>query len=269
VSGDDQPVALVTGAARGLGQGTAIALAEAGMRVVLVARSTRDTPNAAMPGSLEDVEEHLRERGFDCLSIPADLAADADVKRVAATTLDHWGRCDVLVNNAVYAPLNGFLDIPERRWPAAFAVNVFAPVALCHAFLPGMLERGSGAIVNIGSLAAVATVPGMSLYGVTKAASERLTLSIDSEFGERGVSAYNIRIDEAIDTVGLEMVGAGSVRREAESAKAAAASAQIRPGHRFSAADFGRAVAWLVDTRPEFPGRVLTIGDLERLGALP
>jgi NAD(P)-dependent dehydrogenase (short-subunit alcohol dehydrogenase family) len=265
-------VALVTGSARGLGQGIAVALAEAGHRVVLVARSTRETPNKAMPGSLEDVAESLEAAGHECLAIPADLANADDVDRVVATTLETWGRCDVVVNNAVYAPLNGFLDIPERRWPAAFAVNVFAPVAMCHAFMPGMLERGSGAIINIGSLAAVQPVPRMSLYGVTKAATERLTVSLHSEFGDQGILSYNIRIDEAIDTVGLEMVAnrrAGEAPLEPQSDTAQAASAAINVGRRFTAAEFGAAVSWLLEQHPDTASRILTIGDLEEIGALP
>ena len=266
----DTPVALITGSARGLGEAMAHALGGLGMRIVLVARSTEDTPNPVSPGSLEHVHSSLAAEAVEATWIRADLSKHDEVERVIAETLSWAGRCDVLINNAVFAPIGPFLDLPPKRWTTAMAVNVVAPAALCRAFGRGMIERGSGLIINIGSVSSVVPLPGYAVFGSTRAAIERMTMAVATEWGEMGIDAYTIRIEELIETVGQQVVRSQNRSGGATTQALSKASQQINRGGRWTAQDFGRAIAWLAEHRPD-PGdsRVLTLADLHRLGALP
>src|SRR4029077_2308454 len=119
-------------------------------------RSTNDNPNkVGLPGTLESVASELRELGSDdVLTITANLVHTAEAERVVQEVRDSWGTPDVLVNNAAATFIGQFLDIPVSRWKTALSLNLLAPVALIHGFLPDMLERDAGRIVNITSAAA-------------------------------------------------------------------------------------------------------------------
>ena len=147
---------LITGATRGVGRGIADAFARRGDRLVLVARSTDDNPNkVGLPGTLESVAAELRELGsVDVQTITADLVQTAEAERVVHEVRASWGTPDVLVNNAAATFIGQFLDVPLSRWKTALALNLLAPVTLIHGFLPDMLERDSGRIINITSSAA-------------------------------------------------------------------------------------------------------------------
>src|SRR5438067_2507218 len=107
----DGKVAVVTGAARGIGKAAAVAFGRAGASVVLVGRSTNDNPNrAGLPGTLEGVADELAGLGADVLSVAADLSNPEDVEHVIAAVDDRFGRCDVLVNNAALSFLGTFLE---------------------------------------------------------------------------------------------------------------------------------------------------------------
>jgi NAD(P)-dependent dehydrogenase (short-subunit alcohol dehydrogenase family) len=263
-------VALITGAARGLGEAQAKALGAQGAKVMLVARSTEEQPNPVSPGSLDAVNAALQASGVDSDFLRGDLANADDIAMVTSKTLERFGRVDILINNAVFAPISPFLDIPPRRWTTAFQVNVVAPVMLAQAFLPGMLERGQGAVVNIGSVSSKVALPGYAAFGTTRAAIERVAMAIAAEFGDRGVDSYTIRIEELIDTVGQQVVRGQNRSGGATTESLERARSQIQRGGRWTAEDFGGAVAWLLTNRPEVGDeRVFQLGDLQKLGALP
>src|SRR5687767_673505 len=118
-------VAVVTGASRGIGRATALALARRGVTVVLVGRSTDERPNrAGLPGTLESVLLEVEAEGGNGLVLPADLSQLDEAQRIVAETLDQLGHCDVLVNNAALSFLGTFLEVPARRWNAVMAVNL-------------------------------------------------------------------------------------------------------------------------------------------------
>src|SRR5262245_47712670 len=140
----DGAVAVVTGAARGLGRALALELGRSGARVVLGGRSTAATPSKALPGTLDEVSAELDGLGVEALTVPADVADPAQVDRVVRLTLARFGRCDLLVNNAAVSFLGGFLEVRPSKWRAAIGVNLLGPVMLTHALLPGMLDRRHG-----------------------------------------------------------------------------------------------------------------------------
>jgi NAD(P)-dependent dehydrogenase (short-subunit alcohol dehydrogenase family) len=202
----DGVVAVITGATRGIGRVTANVLGQAGADVVVVGRSTNDRPDAWAPGTLEEVAAQLEEQGIDALAVQADLTKPEGVQAVIDQTMDWRGRCDLLINNAAYTSNGPILEIPPRRWQTGFQMQVSTPLQLIQAFVPGMLERGNGRVINIGTRAAVELMPDLHLYGVTKCAAERLTKALDYELGGRGVSFNVFRIDQVVTTEGWHVV---------------------------------------------------------------
>ncbi|WP_165818420.1 SDR family NAD(P)-dependent oxidoreductase [Frankia canadensis] len=247
--------AVVTGAARGGGRGVAQALAGHVENLVLVGRSTAATPNPRVGGTLEQVADELRDRGSTVLVQPADLSRAADRQALVDLVTGSLGGCDLLVNNAAFNPLGAFLDRSTTSFEAALAVNVTAPAALCHAFLPGMLRAGFGRIVNIGSGAATTNYDGIAqvAYSTAKAAMERLSTALAGEFAGRGVAVSCVRVDEALRSEFLAELFPG--------AGAGDTAGGCTPD------EFGVAVRWLLAQGDEVSGRVLTFQHLRDAGA--
>jgi NAD(P)-dependent dehydrogenase (short-subunit alcohol dehydrogenase family) len=261
-------VVVVTGATRGLGRAAAEKLVQAGARVVLVGRSTAEAPHKLFPGTVEGVEEELRAAGGDVLGIAADLSVPEGREAVVARTLEWAGRCDVLVNNASYTPEGTFFSVPSRRWLIGFNVTVVAAVELCQAFVPGMLERGHGRVLNVGSGSATYyTEPAEDwepygegfgpplLYPVTKAALERLTIGLNDEFGDRGVSFVNLRAGKMTSESYRYLSG--------------------RMGYHFDfdrvhdSEEAARGVMWMLRQPVSYSGRIVDFLDLMRMGVIP
>jgi len=248
-----QPVAVVTGAARGGGRGIALALGGHAGTVVLVARSTREHPSRLLPGTLEETRELLASSGSDAVCFPADLSQAADRAALCEFVLSAYRGCDILVNNAAYNPLMAFTELPARRWETVLEVNLNAPVALTRALLPAMVARGGGHIVNIGSAAAVTDFGEQLAYAVSKAALERFTTGLATELSATGIRVNCVRVDEALRTEAL-----------------AALIGDPEPGGRgVTPAEFGAAVRWITRQPASFTGHVLTFQRLRELGALP
>src|SRR5215471_17443425 len=178
-------VALVTGASRGVGRAIAVALAAAGADVACAARATDTTP-LKLPGTIDATVRQIHGRGGRALAVPTDLSRPDEVEAMVVRTIEHFGRLDVLVNNAAIT-FPGDIDLSMRRWDLVMEVNLRAPVLAIKAALPGMIERRSGAILNVSSAAAVLAVPGLLAYGVSKAALERLTVGLAENVRPHGI----------------------------------------------------------------------------------
>jgi len=176
-------VALVTGASMGIGAGLAAMLAGEGARVVLAARR-RD--------ELEQVAKDIRRDGGTAVPVVTDLTDDDSLARLLAATRAELGAVDVLVNGAGYAIWKPLEATTITEWDHTFAVNVRAAAYLCGAVLPGMQARGFGRIINIGSEAGVAIVPGFAAYCVSKHALRALTEVIQDANHENGIKAWVI-----------------------------------------------------------------------------
>lgn len=166
---------VVTGASRGIGAATARALDRAGARVVLVARTT---------AALEQVASELRH---DPVVVTADLAQDGSAQRVASAALDALGHVDVLVNNAAAAVRMPSAELDAATIDRLLTLNVRSLLLLTTALLPGMVERGSGSIVNLSSISGVTGTPRRAAYAASKGAVDALTRSLAMEYGPYGV----------------------------------------------------------------------------------
>lgn len=202
-SGD---VVVVTGATRGIGRQIAFNLGRAGASIVVVGRTAVDDPNAPLPGSLPEVAAALEAEGIEVHTVAANLTDAAATDQIVVETLDRFGRCDILVNNAAFTSNGPVMQIPASRWEKAFRVQVVAPLQLCHGFVPGMVERGKGLVLNVSSAAATAFTPDLALYSTSKQAMERWSTSMHLEVGGGGVAFNVLRVDRVVKTEGWQYV---------------------------------------------------------------
>ena len=172
-------VAIVTGAAMGLGEAIARRFAEEGARVVCV---------DVRPGPNDGVVDAIRADGGQALSVEASVAAAADASRVAEITRERFGRIDILVNNAGILPSREtVLETTEADWDETMRVNVKGVFLMSRAVLPAMIAQGGGAIVNLSSITGVVGLPVRPAYSASKGAVAILTKQLAVDFGRHGI----------------------------------------------------------------------------------
>ncbi|HEV8298521.1 MAG TPA: SDR family oxidoreductase [Acidimicrobiales bacterium] len=204
-----RPVALVTGASRGIGKAAAVKLAAAGYDVGVSARTLRDgegrvdtDPTISVPGGLDTTVEAIETHGVSGFAVRMDVLDRPTLLDGTRAVLDHFGRIDVLVNNAIYQGPGSMLelvDLEEDELRRMFDGNVFAQLAMIKAVLPHMTERGSGTIINMISATAYTDPParigsggwGMG-YAMTKAAFARVAPLLEIEVGEQGIRSFSV-----------------------------------------------------------------------------
>ena len=221
----NRPVALVTGASRGIGRSTAIAFARAGYEVVITARSTtamsvpfagttHDDPDAGamLAGGLPEVAAAIEACGVACVSVAMDLTDRASVTAAAQASVEAFGRVDVFVNNAIYQGpglndpvVETVVDLVDR----VVAADAITPLILVQAVLPGMLERGGGVIIHLTSGAATMAprAPfgkggwGVA-YAIAKGGAHRMVGVVHAELANAGIRAYNLNPGHVVTEVG-------------------------------------------------------------------
>lgn len=183
----DDRVAIVTGGADGIGGATSDALARAGAHVVVVDIDA---------GLAEDRVSTIRSAGGSAEVFVADVR-DADaVARMTAAALAHAGRVDILVNNVGhYLGAKPFLASDEAHWAALYDINLLHVMRCCRAVVPGMVERGSGSVVNVSSVEGLRGYPPDPVYGAYKAAVIHFTRCLALETSPQGVRVNAIAPD--------------------------------------------------------------------------
>ena len=171
-------VAMVTGASRGIGEATALTLAQAGADVIVTARNGDE---------LTALAERLERMGVAALPVAADLTLEEDVDRLRDAALARFGRVDILINNAgvgKYGPLAS-LSAADYDW--MMNTNMRSSFLCTSAFLPGMLARRQGWVVFVSSVAGLKGLPNESVYCATKFAQMGFAQALDYETREQGV----------------------------------------------------------------------------------
>ncbi len=248
----DRPVALITGASRGIGAESAAALARAGYDVAITARTLSDGEAhdhvgqvAALPGSLQTTATMVKRFGGEALCLQADILDEAASIAAAQRALDHFGRVDLLFNNAVYqgnGNLESLLDVTREQLNAIYQGNLFTPLALVKTVLPSMLERGGGTILNMVSYTAFNNPPAPAdrggwgfAYPSSKAALARMAGSLRAEHPDSKLRCFNLEPG----TVVTEVMKAAGITEEV--------MARYKP---CSPAAIAAVVAWLADNDP-------------------
>jgi len=179
----DGKVALVTGGSRGLGYFAAEGLAEAGADVAICGRN--------MGGNLEQALQKLKETGKDCIAIECDITKEDDVVQMAQKMKEHYGKCDVLINNAGIGTIVPSAAMTSEDWTDMMNTNLLGAFQCSREFGKLMIEQNSGCIVNFSSEnGQVGFASGMAAYATSKIGLIGLTRSLAVEWGQ-----YNIRVN--------------------------------------------------------------------------
>jgi short-subunit dehydrogenase len=173
-------VALITGASMGIGMSTARLFALNGARVALAARST---------DKLQALADELHMQGFESFVVPTNMCVPAAVKKMVDDVCDHYGRIDILINNAGQAASGTIVEVSSADFHQVIELNVFGPLHAMQAAIPGMRQQGGGLIINISSMVSKMHIPGLGAYAATKSALNMLS---DTARGE--LAADNIRV---------------------------------------------------------------------------
>ena len=240
-------VAIVTGAGRGIGRAIALAFGRAGAAVIVVARSTGD---ASRPGTIDHVAAEIVGAGGAARAVAADVTDPDQVRALVETTLERFGRIDLLVNNAaLIGPNASFLDTSPAEWDAILTTNLRGAYLCSAAVAPVMTRQRRGAILSLSSGAAdrpgFLSVP----YGVSKAALERLMLGLAHDLRDHGVAALAYRA-AFTDTPATRSLYSPEQLASARTPE-----------------DAAQAILFLARDPLRYSGRVLTNRELTELGA--
>lgn len=172
-------VAIVTGSSRGIGRSIAETMAGLGAKVVVSSRK---------PEPCEAVAKGIRDAGGEAIVIPCNISRRDEVEALVAGTVKQWGRVDVLVANAAVNPAYGpMAELTDEAFDKIINSNVKSTLWLCNLVMPGMAERGGGAVVIVSSIGGLKGSPVIGMYGVSKAADFALCRALAVEWGPRNV----------------------------------------------------------------------------------
>jgi NADP-dependent 3-hydroxy acid dehydrogenase YdfG len=186
-------VALVTGASSGIGEGTAIALAEAGATVAVAARRA---------DRLTALVRRIEEAGGKALAIAGDMTKEAEAIQAVEETVAKLGRIDILINSAGVMQAGGVENADLDEYRRVFDINLFATLYTCRAAVPHMLKQGGGDIVTISSLAGRKGGPQTNAYSASKHAVNSMTDAMRQELGDRNIRVCTLMPGATTSEVG-------------------------------------------------------------------
>lgn len=177
-------VALITGSTKGIGRAIAEEMARQGARVVISSRKAE---------VCEQVAGELKEQGFEAMAIPCHVGKKDQLQNLVDKTIEAWGKIDVLVCNAATNPVYGpTAEMTDEAWDKIMDTNVKGTFWLANMVLPGMAERGEGAVVLLSSIAGIRGNTTIGTYGVSKAAEAALARNLAVEWGPKGIRVNSI-----------------------------------------------------------------------------
>lgn len=197
-------VAIVTGGGRGIGKAIVQGFARERARVVVTARTA---------GEIADVAHEIVLAGGEAIGVVCDVSDEASVQRMVDEAISHWGRIDILVNNAATnLPNIDVVDMQPDAWRRVVDVNLTGPFLCARALLPKMIEQGSGSIVNISSIGGRHGSKGRGPYRAAKAGLINLTETLAAENFSHGVRV-NCVCPGGVETDMLRVIGASLDRQ--------------------------------------------------------
>jgi|DewCreStandDraft_1066081.scaffolds.fasta_scaffold01100_5 NAD(P)-dependent dehydrogenase (short-subunit alcohol dehydrogenase family) len=175
-------VAIITGAATGIGRATALLFAREGAKVTVM------TDKNIVKG--EETVALIRQAGGEALFVQGDVAVAADCQRVVRTTVETFGRLDILVNNAAWSRAVPAVDLSEEDWDRTIAVTLKGPFLMAKYAIPEMIRAGGGSIINISSVNGFFANPAFPAYAAAKGGLNNLTRQLALDYGR-----FNIRVN--------------------------------------------------------------------------
>ncbi|MCP4847674.1 MAG: SDR family oxidoreductase [Verrucomicrobiaceae bacterium] len=171
--------AFVSGASRGLGRQFTLALARSGADVAITSRTLQ---------SLEGTKEEVNKIGRECLVLEMDVLEQGSLEDAASEAEGHFGQIDILINNAGCNIRKPAIDVTWDDWKTIVDTNLRGAFFLAQALAKGMIKKGYGRIVNIGSVTCVAGYAGLAPYGASRGGIRQMTMSLAHDWGEHGIT---------------------------------------------------------------------------------
>jgi citronellol/citronellal dehydrogenase len=199
-------VVVITGSAGGIGQVMALAIAQKGAKVVVADR--RDQPFAKLPGTILETAQEIEKGGGQAFPVRVDLRREEEIIALKDAVLEHFGTVDVVINNAGIQYMAPIWEMPIERWDQVMSVNMSGTFLMCKHFLPTMIAKRSGTILNISSTAGRSGLgsPMRSAYGVSKAAIDYFTLGLAQEVKEYNIAVNCLAPSGSVDTSANRLV---------------------------------------------------------------
>lgn len=176
-------VVIITGASAGIGMATARLFASKGAKLVLVARSE---------DKLRSLADELRAKGCEALAFQADMRVEATVREMVEEAVRHFGRIDILINNAGQAATGTIAEVNPDDYRQIVELNVFGPLYAIQAAVPKMRQVGGGLIINISSMVSKMKIPALGAYASTKSALNMLSDTARVELAEDNIRVTTV-----------------------------------------------------------------------------
>lgn len=222
--------AFVSGSGQNIGRAVALRLAELGCNVVVNGSSNTD--------ACEETAARIRATGAEALVAMGDMARAEDVARVSAAALDRFGTIDILVNNAARRPHKPFLEIREEDWHGVVDVALTGAFRTARAFLPGMVERKWGRIINFAGMKAIRGYYEGAPISAAKHGVWGLTKALSTEFAPHGITA--------------NIISPGQIRNETATADDPKRTASIPAGFMGQPGDIAAVAGFLASPEARF-----------------
>ncbi|OPY76305.1 MAG: 3-oxoacyl-(acyl-carrier-protein) reductase FabG [Syntrophorhabdus sp. PtaU1.Bin153] len=215
-------VVIITGASRGIGKAAAFRFAEEGAKVVVAARTET---TGIVPGTIYETVEEIKQKGGEALAVKVDVGIKQDIDNMAKQAVEHFGRIDVLVNNAAAFPSKPYTKFPdpdEEEWDRLMNINLKGYYLCTFAVIPFMKAQGKGKIVNISSDAVFSADPYRVHYLTTKMGQIGFTRGMARELAEYGININAVTpgftaVERSLKTFPKEMedriVGGQAIKR--------------------------------------------------------
>ncbi len=171
-------VAIVTGAARGIGRGIALRFAMEGAKVGIVDLKEDEC---------RKVVEEIKQREGEAVALTTDITLEGQVRQCVEKLKAEFGVCNVLINNAAVMPSGALHETLPQDFDRCISTNLRGTYLMCRAVIPGMLERGQGSIIHMASITGVRGLPGLAVYSATKGALIALARAMSTDYARQGI----------------------------------------------------------------------------------